>query len=65
LLAKISVPTLILMSPENRDIGEFMKAKITASELTVFDGLGHAMFLEDPKRFNERLAGFLKAANAE
>jgi non-heme chloroperoxidase len=60
-LAKVAVPTLILMTPESKDVGEFMKSRITGSELTVFDGLGHAMFLDDPKRFNERLAAFLKA----
>jgi non-heme chloroperoxidase len=65
LLAKIAVPTLILMTSENKDIGEFMKEKIAASELTIFDGLGHAMFLEDPKRFNERLTAFLKVVNSE
>lgn len=65
MLAKIAVPTLILMTPETKEIGELMKAKIPGSELTVFDGLGHAMFLEDPKRFNERLAAFLKARTSE
>jgi non-heme chloroperoxidase len=61
LLAKIAVPTLIVMAPENRATGEFMKGHVARSELTVFEGLGHAMFVEDPKRFNERLAAFLKA----
>jgi non-heme chloroperoxidase len=65
LLAKIGVPTLIMMTPENKAIGEFMKEKIPGSELTVFDGLGHAMFLEDPVKFNERLAAFLTVVNAE
>jgi pimeloyl-ACP methyl ester carboxylesterase len=61
LLTKIGVPTLILMTPESKDVGEFMKGKIAGAELTVFDGLGHAMFLDDPKRFNDRVAAFLKA----
>jgi non-heme chloroperoxidase len=61
LLAKIAVPTLITMTGENKEIGEFMKSQIPNSQLTVFEGLGHAMFLDDPKRFNERLAAFLKS----
>lgn len=61
LLSRIAVPTLILMAPENKAVGEFMQAQVPKSQLTVFEGLGHAMFLEDPKKFNERLAAFLKS----
>jgi non-heme chloroperoxidase len=61
LLAKIAVPTLITMTAENKEIGEFMKSQIPNAQLTVFEGLGHAMFLDDPKKFNDRLAAFLKA----
>ena len=61
LLSKITVPTLITMTAENKEIGEFMKSQIPNAQLTVFEGLGHAMFLDDPKKFNERLAAFLKA----
>jgi len=61
LLSKITVPTLITMTAENKEIGEFMKSQIPNAQLTVFEGLGHAMFLDDPKKFNERLAAFLKS----
>ena len=60
-LSKIAVPTLITMTAENKEIGEFMKSQIPNSQLTVFEGLGHAIFLDDPKKFNERLAAFLKS----
>ena len=60
-LPKISVPTLLLMTSESKEVGEFMKTKIAGSQLTVFEGLGPALFLEDPKKFNERLAAFLKS----
>ena len=60
-LSKIAVPTLITMTAKNKEIGEFMKSQIPNSQLTVFEGLGHAMFLDDPKKFNERLAAFLKS----
>ncbi|MSO24044.1 MAG: alpha/beta hydrolase [Acidobacteria bacterium] len=61
LLSKIAVPTLITMTTENKEIGEFMKSQIPNSQLTVFEGLGHAMFLDDPKKFNERLTAFLQS----
>jgi len=61
LLANIAVPTLLTMTAENKEVGEFMKSQIPHSQLTVFEGLGHAMFIDDPKRFNERLAAFLKS----
>jgi non-heme chloroperoxidase len=61
LLSKITVPTLITMTAENKEIGEFMKSQIPNAQLTVFEGLGHAIFLDDPKKFNERLAAFLKS----
>jgi non-heme chloroperoxidase len=65
LLSKIVVPTLLLMSPENKEIGEFMKSKIPSSELTVLDHWSHAMFVEDPKGFNERLEKFLKTTGSD
>ncbi len=61
LLSKIAVPTLITMTAENKEVGEFMKSQISNAQLTLFEGLGHAMFLDDPKKFNERLAAFLKS----
>jgi non-heme chloroperoxidase len=62
LLSKITVPTLLIMTGENESVGEYMKGAIPNSELSIFDGLGQAIFLEDPKKFNERLAAFLKSA---
>jgi len=62
LLSKIAVPTLITMTAENKEVGEFMQSQIPNSQLTVFEGLGHALFLDDPRRFNERLAAFLKSS---
>jgi pimeloyl-ACP methyl ester carboxylesterase len=38
-----------------------MKGAILNSELSIFDGAGHALFLEDPKKFNDRVAAFLKS----
>ena len=60
-LMKIDVPTLLIMTGENRGAGEYMKGAIPNSELSIFDGVGHALFMEDPKKFNDRVAAFLKS----
>lgn len=59
-LMKIDVPTLLIMTGENRGVGEYMKGAIPNSELSIFDDAGHALFMEDPKKFNDRVATFLK-----
>jgi microsomal epoxide hydrolase len=58
-LYKISVPTLIIMTPENRLMGELMQSKISRSKLEVIPEAGHAMFLEKPQAFNQILESFL------
>ncbi len=58
-LYRINVPTLIIMTPENRLVGEFMQSKIPRSKLEVIPDAGHAMFLEKPQTFNQILETFL------
>ncbi|PYV43060.1 MAG: hypothetical protein DMG06_12165 [Acidobacteria bacterium] len=60
-LAKIAVPTLIVMAGEHKEMGEAIKNKIPGAKLAVFEGLGHALFLEDPKKFNNLMSTFLKS----
>ena len=60
-LSKIGVPTLIIMTGETRGIGEYMNSKIQGSKLSIFEGLGHALFIEDPKKFNDQVAAFLRS----
>ena len=60
-LAKVAVPTLIVMPGENKELGESIKNKIPGAKLSVFEGLGHALFLEDPKKFNDVMSTFLKS----
>jgi non-heme chloroperoxidase len=60
-LSKIAVPTLIAVSAENKGMGEYMRGRIPGAQLSVFDGVGSALFLEDSKKFNEVLAAFLKS----
>jgi non-heme chloroperoxidase len=53
MLSKIDKPTVICAakSPYMSTIAD-MQAKIPGSQLEVFDGDGHALFVDDPDRFN-------------
>jgi non-heme chloroperoxidase len=60
-LAQIKVPTLLVVAGENKEMGETLKGKIGGAQLSVFESVGHALFLEDPKKFNDQLAAFVKS----
>jgi pimeloyl-ACP methyl ester carboxylesterase len=42
-----------------------MKGQIKGSELEVFDRAGHALFVDEPDRFNQTLERFLANANKQ
>lgn len=60
---KIGVPTLLIHGSEDRlvpaDLSMQNRKYIPGGELKIYDGLGHAVFLDDPARFNEDLAAFV------
>jgi non-heme chloroperoxidase len=58
-LERISVPTLIITTQENRAVGEYMKSRISRSELKVIDEAGHAIFLDKPQAFNQAVESFI------
>ena len=58
-LARISVPTLIVTTQENQAIGEYMKSKISRSEIKVIEDAGSAIFLDKPQAFNQALEEFI------
>lgn len=58
-LRHIPVPSLIVMTEENRATGEYMKARIPRSTLATIEGTGSALFLEKPQMFNQILESFL------
>jgi non-heme chloroperoxidase len=58
-LARISVPTLVVVADENRLLGEYMQSKISRSKLEVVGEAGHALFLEKPQAFNQVVESFL------
>ena len=58
-LDRISVPTLIVTTQENRALGEYMNSKILRSELKVIEEAGHAIFLDKPQAFNQSVETFI------
>ncbi len=64
-LHRITCPTLIIGGEEDRIVGieasREMKERIPGSRLYVYPGLGHAAY-EEAGDFNERIFGFLEAA---
>jgi non-heme chloroperoxidase len=57
-LLHVPVPSLFISTPENRAIGEYMKAKTPRSALEVIEDAGSAVFLEKPQTFNQMLESF-------
>jgi microsomal epoxide hydrolase len=61
-LAKISRPTLIVATTgPYMHMMEDMQRRIPHSRLEFMDGVGHALFVDDPPRFNSLLEDFLKS----
>lgn len=58
-LSRISVPTLIISTPENSLAGEYMQSKISRAELVVIEDSGHAVFLDKPQAFNQAVEEFI------
>ena len=61
-LEKITKPTLIISEADTAlpDARSEMHARIAKSRQVLMEGVGHALFLDDPKKFNETLDDFLK-----
>ena len=58
-LARISVPTLVVVPDTSRIVGEYIQGKVKRARLEVVPEAGHALFLEKPQYFNQVLEGFL------
>jgi microsomal epoxide hydrolase len=60
-LAKINRPLLFAYQPESQPSAEFLKAKLGDKvRLERFEGAGHALFVDEPDRFNQVLEEFLQ-----
>ncbi len=58
-LARVPVPTLILVPDEHRLLGEYLQSKIPRSKFEVVAEAGHALFLDKPQAFNQFVEAFL------
>ncbi|MFX8316400.1 alpha/beta hydrolase, partial [Acinetobacter baumannii] len=65
LMAGLRLPTLVIQGAADglclMAAAAHTARTIPDARLSVFDGIGHAPFLEDPERFNTELAAFAAA----
>jgi len=61
-LAKINKPVLFTYQPETQQTADLLKLRLGDKvRLERFDGDGHALFVDDPDKFNRALANFLQS----
>jgi non-heme chloroperoxidase len=60
---KTDRPVLFMYQPETQQTADYLKSKLGDKvQLEIFDGDGHALFVDDPEKFNHVLEGFLKTS---
>jgi len=60
-LAKMNRPVLFAYQPESQPTADFLKSKLGDTlRLERFDGDGHALFVDDPEKFNCLLEEFIQ-----
>jgi non-heme chloroperoxidase len=60
ILAKIDRPLLYVATPNSKADAEKVKSSVPAARVEIFEDCGHALFVDDPARFNKVLESFLK-----
>lgn len=61
--AKMDRPLMFIYQPDNQQSADFLKSKLGDKlRLERFEGDGHAIFVDDPDKFNRVLDEFLKSA---
>lgn len=67
-LQSLKVPALITQGRDDITVlpsmAEFIDEHCETGTLSWYDGVAHGPFIEDPERFNDELAVFVRAANA-
>lgn len=58
-LAKIDRPVLYVATPQLEPSAKAVKARLPAARVEIFEDCGHALFVDDPARFNRTLESFL------
>jgi pimeloyl-ACP methyl ester carboxylesterase len=66
-LEQLRVPVLVTHGTMDRIIlpaaGQYTAAQVPGARLSIYDGVGHSPFFEDPARFNRELAALVREAN--
>jgi microsomal epoxide hydrolase len=61
--AKMDRPFMFVYQPDNQASADFLKSKVGDKlRLERFDGDGHALFVDDPDKFNHLLDDFMKTS---
>ncbi len=65
-LAKVTVPVLITQGKADEivlpEAAEYTAEVIPGAKISWYEGVGHSPFWENPSRFNDELAGFVRGA---
>jgi len=62
--SRINRPVLFTFQPETQQTADFLKSKLGDKvRLERFDGDGHALFVDDPEKFNRVLEEFIQSLN--
>jgi microsomal epoxide hydrolase len=65
-LSKIDKPLLFTYQPERQTIADSLKAKLGDKvQLERFDGDGHALFVDDPEKFNRAVEQFMEGLGSK
>lgn len=61
-LAKVNKPVMFMYQPESQPSADYLKSKLGDKlQLKHFEGDGHAIFVDDPEKFNHTLEDFLQS----
>ena len=59
-LAKVDCPLLYAIAPGLRQEASVVTERVPGARVEVFEGAGHALFVDQADRFNDLLRGFLR-----
>jgi non-heme chloroperoxidase len=64
IFAKIDKPLLYVCEPQLESQGKLVQQKLPQARVEVFKDAGHALFVDEPERFNKLIAEFIESSAA-
>jgi non-heme chloroperoxidase len=61
ILAKIDKPLLYVAEPAMREQARMVRERLPSARIELFENAGHALFVDEPDRFNALLDGFVSS----